>query len=49
MQAEIESRKRKEAIDQGIIAAQKDLLALYEKRKGTRISFLFGLISIRKN
>jgi len=31
------------------IAEQAKLIAIYEKRKGTTISFLFGLIKIRKN
>lgn len=31
------------------IAEQKKLIEIYEKRKGTRISFLWGLIKIRKN
>ncbi len=31
------------------IAEQAKLIAIYEKRKGTRISFLFGLIKITKN
>ena len=31
------------------IAEQKKLIEMYEKRKGTRISFLFGLIKITKN
>lgn len=47
--AEIESRKRKELIDQGIIQQQDKLIALYEKRRGTKISLFFGLITIRKN
>lgn|GEM_PF-6771504 len=31
------------------IAEQKKLIAVYEKRKGTKISFLFGLIKFTKN
>lgn len=31
-----------------VIAEQKKLIDVYEKRKGTRISFLFGLIKITK-
>jgi flagellar motility protein MotE (MotC chaperone) len=31
------------------IADQKRLIDIYEKRKGTTVSFLFGLIKIRKN
>lgn len=31
------------------IAEQAKLIAIYEKRKGTTISFFFGLIKIRKN
>ena len=31
------------------IGEQKKLIDLYEKRRGTRISFLFGLIKISKN
>jgi hypothetical protein len=31
------------------IAEQKKLIDIYEKRKGMRISFLFGLIKISKN
>jgi hypothetical protein len=36
--------KKKESI----IADQADLIAIYEKRKGTTISFFFGLIKFRK-
>ncbi len=32
-----------------VIAEQEKQIAIYEKRKGTRISFLFGLIKITKN
>lgn len=31
------------------ISEQKKLIAIYEKRKGTKISFLFGLIKFTKN
>lgn len=31
------------------IAELKKLIEIYEKRKGTTISFFFGLIKIRKN
>lgn len=31
------------------IAGQKTLIEAYEKRKGLRVSFLFGLIKISKN
>lgn len=31
------------------ITEQAKLIGIYEKRKGTTISFLFGLIKIRKN
>lgn len=31
------------------IGEQKKLIDIYEKRKGTTVSFLFGLIKIRKN
>jgi hypothetical protein len=46
--AEIESRKRKDLVDAGVIQQQDKLIALYEKQKGTTISFLWGLIKIRK-
>lgn len=49
LRAEIESRKTKELIDRGVIEAQEKLIALYEKRRGTKISLLFGLITVRKN
>ena len=32
-----------------VIEDQKKIIAIYEKRKGTSISFFFGLIKIRKN
>lgn len=31
------------------IGEQKKLIDIYEKRKGTTVSFFFGLIKIRKN
>lgn len=43
IQKEIIARKDEQ------IAEQAKLIAIYERRKGTTISFLFGLIKIRKN
>ena len=43
IQREIIARKDEQ------IAEQAKLIAIYEKRKGTTISFFFGLIKIRKN
>jgi hypothetical protein len=48
--------KKLHAVDKQIIAKkdetiadQKSLIEIYEKRKGLRVSFLFGLIKISKN
>ena len=43
IQKEIIARKDEQ------IAEQAKLISIYERRKGTTISFLFGLIKIRKN
>jgi hypothetical protein len=37
-------KKQSETIDQ-----QGKLIAIYEKKKGTTISFFFGLVKIKKN
>ena len=56
LQAEIATRKNLQTLSDDlinkkdqIIANQTKLIAEYEKQKGLTISFLFGLIKIRKN
>jgi hypothetical protein len=50
------SLEKKSAIDEAIekkqaetIDQQGKLIAIYEKKKGTTISFFFGLVKIKKN
>lgn len=56
LQTEIEKRKELQKISDDLIAKKDEVIANqnkliieYEKRKGTTLSFLFGLIKFRKN
>lgn len=46
LQAENASRKEKDAISQGIITAQGDLIKILEKQSKRKISFFFGLVKV---
>lgn len=56
LQKELSTRKNLDAVNESlitkkdkIIEGQQKLIEVYEKQKGLTVSFLFGLIKIRKN